>query len=177
MQHRHDIEDTALITESQQGNATSFGVLVDRYKDALYRHCFAIVRDEDAAEDIAQESFITAYYHLRSFNPRYRFSTWLFKIGTNKCLNYLRAQSRLVQDSDTALAAIASNSQTPHGATLDDELHQAVDNLPPRYRAAISLHYWQGLSYADTALVMGAPVNSVRVWLKRAKEQLRKELA
>ena len=135
------------------------------------------MRQEDAAEDIAQETFIAAYYGLHKYDPTYRLATWLFKIGTNKCLNYLRAAAKQIQASDELLATLASTQGTPHAASLDSELHDAVNRLQPRYRAVISLHYWQGLTYADTALAMGAPVNSVRVWLKRAKEQLRKELA
>lgn len=177
MQHRHDTTDQALIAAAQQGDAQAYSELIDRYKDALFRHCFWVVRNEDAAEDMAQETFIAAYYNLHSYNPRYRFATWLFKIGTNKCLNYLRAQSRTVQASDAVLAAIASSGQTPAQQAMDTELHAAVQRLSPRYQAVISLHYWQGLSYADTAMVMGAPINSVRVWLKRAKQQLRKEIA
>lgn len=177
MQNQQSITDLELINQASHGDANAYGELVDRYKQALYRHCFTIARDEDAAEDIAQESFIAAYYNLHKYDSTYRFGTWLFKIGTNKCLNYLRSQVKQVQNSDQLIAAIASNGKSPHTASLDAELHQAVSKLQPRYQAVISLHYWQGLSYSDTALVMGAPVNSVRVWLKRAKDQLRKELA
>lgn len=177
MQNQQLPTDLDLISQAIKGDTDAYGTLVDRYKQALYRHCFSIVRNEDAAEDIAQESFIAAYYNLHKYSSTYRFGTWLFKIGTNKCLNYLRSQAKQVQNNDELIAAIASAGKSPHDNSLDAELHQAVRSLQPRYQAVISLHYWQGLSYADTALVMGAPINSVRVWLKRAKDQLRKELA
>lgn len=177
MQNEHSPTNNTLIGQAQQGDTQAYATLIDRYKEAVYRHCFAIVRNEDAAEDIAQETFIAAYYNLHKYNPTYSLATWLFKIGTNKCLNFLRAESKVIQHSDELIATIASTGKSPHTASLDAELHQAVSNLRPHYQAVISLHYWQGLSYADTALAMGAPINSVRVWIKRAKEQLRKELA
>lgn len=75
-------DETELIARSKQEDHAAYAILVDRYKNALYHHCFAVVRDEDVAEDIAQETFITAYYKLAGYNPEYRLATWLFKIAT-----------------------------------------------------------------------------------------------
>ncbi|HSX30840.1 MAG TPA: sigma-70 family RNA polymerase sigma factor [Candidatus Saccharimonadales bacterium] len=166
-----------LIAQSLAGDTTAYGTLVDRYKNAIYHHCFAIVRDEDTAEDMAQESFIAAFYALRTYQPQYRFSTWLFKIATNKCLNHLRATAKTIALGDKMLADIASSHPSPQQNAEAAELHTAVQQLPPKYRAVISLHYWQGLPYRDIALALDAPTNSVRVWLMRAKQQLRKELS
>ena len=172
-----DDADQDLIDRSIAGDHTAFAELINRYKDAVYYHCFAIVRDEDLAEDIAQETFIGAYYNLRRYDNKYRLATWLFKIGTNKCLNELKKTGKAIAADDKLLAKIASHEAVPHTKALETELYDAVEKLRPNYRAAISLHYWQGLDYASTAEVMNVPVNSVRVWLKRAKEELRKELA
>jgi len=169
--------ESELIAQALTGNTEAYGEVVDRYKKAIYYHCFVILRDEDAAEDIAQETFISAYYHLKKYNPKYRMSTWLFKISTNKCLNYLKRKGKEVAGSDNLIASIAATEPLPHEQALHDELYFAVERLRPQYRAAISLYYWQGLDYVATAEAMGAPVNSVRVWLKRAKEELRKELS
>jgi RNA polymerase sigma-70 factor (ECF subfamily) len=171
-----NIDESELIARTLSGNDEAYAELIDRYKNAVYYHIFAIVRDEDAAEDIAQETFISAFYNLKRYDSAYRFSTWLFKISTNKCLNYLKKKSKETVADDKLIASIASHELGPHAKAVHSELHSAVQNLQPKYRAVISLHYWQGLDYADTANVMGAPINSVRVWLKRAKEELRKEL-
>jgi RNA polymerase sigma-70 factor (ECF subfamily) len=170
-------DEAELIARSLSGDHDAYAELTDRYKNALYHHCFAIVRSEDAAEDIAQETFITAYYKLRSYKPEYALSTWLFKISTNKALNYLKKVAREVADDDKLIAKLAATNPTPAAEALHTELHEAVDRLQPKYRAVISLYYWQGLSYADAALVMNVPLGSVKVWMKRAKEQLRKELS
>jgi RNA polymerase sigma-70 factor (ECF subfamily) len=172
-----NMNEQELIAQSIDGNTTAYAELINRYKDAVYYHSFAIVRDEDAAEDIAQETFIAAFYNLKKYNNTYRLSTWLFKISTNKCLNYLKKKSKEIAADDELIATIASKDPSPHMQAEYSELYSAVQKLQPKYRAVISLHYWQGLDYATTANVMGAPVNSVRVWLKRAKEDLRKELS
>jgi RNA polymerase sigma-70 factor (ECF subfamily) len=172
-----NIDEAELIARSLSDDHDAYAELVDRYKNAVYHHCFAIVRNEDVAEDLAQETFIAAFYNLHRYDEGYHLSTWLFKIATNKALNSLKKRSKEVVANDTLIASIASTHPGPEQDMSNSELHQVVDNLRPRYRAVISLYYWQGLDYADTALAMDAPINSVRVWLKRAKEQLRKELS
>jgi RNA polymerase sigma-70 factor, ECF subfamily len=173
----HSMKNVELIAQSLDGNQQAYAQLVDRYKNAVYFHSFAIVKDEDAAEDIAQEAFISAYYNLARYNSKYKLSTWLFKISTNKCLNHIKKRAKQAPVDDTVIQAIVSGDAGPDKRAVHDELRRAVDNLRPTYQAVISLHYWQGLDYAATALAMDAPVNSVKVWLKRAKEQLRKELS
>ncbi len=166
-----------LIAQSLGEHHEAYAELINRYKNALYRHCFAIVRNEDAAEDIAQDSFITAYYKLADYNSQYRFSTWLFKIATNKALNWLKKTGREVAADDQVIARIASTLPSPAKLAEQAELHEAVKRLQPRYRAVISLYYWQGLSYHEIATVLGAPSGSVKGWMSRAKNELRKELS
>lgn len=171
-----NITESELIALTLDGDSNAYAEIVNRYKNAVYYHCFAIVRDEDIAEDIAQETFITAFYKLNKYNNKYKLATWLFKISTNKCLNSLKKTSKELKADDKLLEQIRSEKSGPHALALEDELHTAVHNLQPKYRAVISLYYWHGLDYQAVASAMGSPVNSVRVWLKRAKEELRKEL-
>lgn len=172
---KHD--EPELIARALSEDHEAYGELVDRYKNALYRHCFAIVRNENAAEDIAQESFIVAYYKLDQYNSDYKFSTWLFKIATNKALNWLKKHAKEIAADDAMIAKIASTQPSPRQAAEDIELHEAVDRLEPKYRTVISLYYWQGLSYQEIANVLAVPEGSVKGWLNRAKYKLRKELA
>lgn len=174
MQNKDEAE---LIARSLDGDHAAYAELVDRYKNALYHHCFAIVRREDVAEDLAQETFITAFYKLKSYKPEYKFSTWLFKISTNKALNYLKKAAREVAADDELIAKIASEYQGPLERAKDTELHAAVQKLQPKYRAVVSLYYWQGLSYDEIAQVLRAPNGSVKGWMNRAKSQLKKELS
>lgn len=174
MQNNSEAE---LIARSLDGDSLAYAELVDRYKNAVYYHCFAIVRNEDVAEDIAQETFINAYYKLKQYNNNYSLATWLFRISTNKCLSYLKKHRREVALDDTLVAAMQSHEPSPHKRALEAELHSAVQSLRPNYRAVISLYYWQGQEYAEIARILDVPINTVRVWLKRAKEELKKELS
>lgn len=172
-----DMDEPELIAQSLNENHHAYGELVDRYKKAIYHHSFAIVRDEDAAEDVAQDTFITAYYRLQSYNPQYRLSTWLFKIATNKAIDWLKKSRREIRADDDMIASLVSPYSRPDEDAERRELHDAVGKLAPRYRAVISLYYWQGHSYQEIAEVLAAPTGSVKVWMKRAKEELRKELS
>jgi len=109
-----DDTEPGLIARSIDGNSEAYAELVNRYKNAVYYHCFAIVRDEDVAEDVAQETFISAYYSLKRYDNKYRLATWLFKIGTNKCLNHLKRKGKEIVADDKLLATIASQGTTPH---------------------------------------------------------------
>ena len=170
-------DEPELIARSINGDHEAYAELVDRYKNALYHHCFAIVRSEDAAEDIAQDTFITAYYKLRRYNPEYRLSTWLFKISTNKALTWLKKSARETAADDDLIASIASPHPRPDQQVQTQELHDAVARLQPKYRSVISLYYWQGLSYQEIAAVLAVPTGSVKGWMSRAKQDLKKELS
>lgn len=92
--HKEQADDAWLIRQTIDGNNEAFAELVDRYKNAVYRHSFAVVQNEDEAEDVAQDTFITAYCKLQSYNPEYRFATWLFKITTDKSLTRVDKRKR-----------------------------------------------------------------------------------
>lgn len=166
-----------LIAKSKEGDADAYGRLVEKYKNALYRHCFALLQDEDAAEDMAQEAFIAAYYKLTSFDSSRRFSTWLFKIATHKALDNLRSRRRVTGMSDETLERLVSPHASPSQQAEYAELTAAITQLEPRYRAVVHLYYFEGMSYEEIAKVMAKPIGSVKGWMNRAKKQLRKELA
>lgn len=169
--------ETELIAQSLDGDHEAYGILVDRYKNAIYHHCFAIVRDEDLAEDISQETFIAAFYKLELYKSEYKLSTWLFKIATNNALNALKKKRKELPSDDVFFSSIASSQAEPATVIRYGELREAVNRLETNHRTVISLYYWQGLSYQEIALVMSSPIGSVRGWMHRAKETLRKELS
>jgi len=170
-------DESELIALSIDGDHVAYSVLVDRYKNAIFYHSFAIVHDEDAAEDITQETFIAAYYKLDRYNAEYKLSTWLFKIATNKALDTLKKQRHEIMTDDTLFETAVSQHPGPHQASTHQELYDAMRRLTPRYQAAVSLYYWQGLDYEEISKTLGVPVGSVKGWLHRAKAILRKELS
>lgn len=170
-------EDNELIARSMNGDHTAYTVLVDRYKQALFRHCFAIVRDEDDAKDIAQDTFVKAYFGLSSYNNKFKFSTWLFKIATNLALDELRKQKRRkIVSLETIGYEPVDKGVSPHQQALYNELYSAVAQLPPNYRSAISLYYWEGKTYEEVAYAMRVPIGTIRSWLSRAKSELKENL-
>jgi len=166
-----------LIAHSLEHDADAYGQLVERYKRAIYRRCFALLRDEDAAEDIAQETFIAAYYKLASFDQSKKLSTWLFKISTNKCLDVLRSRKRFVDDELAIQKMVAPSSYDSTRQAEDNEVLMAVTRLDAPQRVAISLYYFEGKTYDEIAEMMNKPVGSIKGWINRAKKILRKELA
>ncbi len=169
-------EEQGLIARIMGGEGELFGALIDRYKDGLYYHCFAIVRDEDTAEDIAQEAFIKAYRQLARYDRKHSFSTWLYKIATHRAIDVLR-QNKTTPLTEEMAATLVSTLPSTERHMAHRELRDAVRSLPPNYRCAISLHYWHGKSYEEIAHIMDAPIGSVKGWLYRAKQQLKEALS
>lgn len=160
------------------GDADAYEPLVARYHVGLIIHCERLVGDRDQAEDIAQEAFIKAFTNLRDFDPaKSRFSTWLYRIATNKAIDYLRAAKRKVPVEDIELIA---DEATPDYEAEETrrEIRDAVAKLqPPTHRRVIEAYYWEGKSYEQIAAALNIPINTVRTWLRRAKQQLRSDLS
>ncbi len=166
-----------LIAQSVAKDTISYGELVERYKQSIYRCCYAITRDEDAAEDVAQDTFIAAYYKLSTFDQSRKFSTWLLAIATNKSLNHIRRMKHQTQLEPDMVETIRSPHHGPADQALHVEVREAVGRLSPNYRAVVHMFYFEGMEYQQIAEVMGIPIGTVKAWLFRAKDILRKELA
>lgn len=169
-------QESELIAQALDGREDAYAALIDRYKEGLYRHCFRFVQDEAEAEDIAQDAFIEAYIHLDRYDPRFRFSTWLYKIATNLALMRLRKRRDVRMDEDE-LDHILSELPDTEQFALYREIHEAVDALPMHYRTVVSMHYWHGKSYREIAATMQTTVGSVKGWMSRAKQQLKEKLS
>lgn len=168
--------EAELIARILDGNDEAYATLINRYKEGLYRHCFRFMREEDEAEDVAQEAFIEAFIHLDHYDPKFRFSTWLYKIATNLALMRLRKRRDIRMDEDE-LDRVLSDLPGVQNLALYRELHEAVDALPLQYRTVVSMHYWQGKSYSEIAMRMGTSVGSVKGWMSRARKQLKEVLS
>jgi len=168
--------EQAIINQILDGDAAAYGELIDRYKEGLYRHCFQFVRDEATAEDIAQEAFISAYTHLDRYDSTYRFSTWLYKIGTNLALQFMRRhQPRLLEDGEIDL--VISSLPATDQLARDNEVRAAVSQLPLRLGQAINLHYFEGKSYEQIAKELKTPKGTIKARLHRAKKHLKEILS
>ena len=172
------MHDRMAIQAVLDGNAEAYRALVDRYHVGLIRYVFGIIGDEEAAHDIAQEAFITAYQKLRSYRSKYAFSTWLYRIARNLAyqdMKYHKAWALL--DEQFVAADTESDADRIDRQIVGEDIQRAMGKLRPEWRSAVQLYYWEDKSYEEIADLLGAPINTVRVWLNRAKAALRSELA
>ena len=172
------MDEITIIQSVIKGDVNKYEQLVTRYHVGLIIHCERLTGDRAAAEDIAQEAFIKAYERLKEFDGnKSRFSTWLYKIATNKAIDYLRAQKRKVPTEDIELL---TDTAAPDYAAEEQHrlVRDAVAKLePPTHRQVVEAYYWHGKSYQEIADELQMPINTVRTWLRRAKEQLRSDLS
>jgi RNA polymerase sigma-70 factor (ECF subfamily) len=175
--------DEQLIRDIQGGDIASFGIIVERYWDMVI--AFALSRIDNAAdaEDIAQESFLKAYCQLHRLRHPYRFAGWLSKITAQQCVNHIRknARKRIASSYSNynadVPAQVAMCSSNP-GLTKEQVhfVRQTVSRLPEKFRNVIIMRFVAGLSAAQIAEKLGKRHGTIRVWLHRAYQILRKDL-
>ena len=172
------MNETKVIHKVQAGNVDAYESLVARYHVGLIIHCERLVGDRDDAEDMAQEAFIKAFNNLAEFDTsKGRFSTWLYKIATNVALDFLRKRKHIMpaEDVDALVEQAAPDYELEE---TKRQLRSVVKALePPTHRQVIEAYYWRGESYQQIATNLGIPINTVRTWLRRAKQQLRSDLS
>lgn len=171
------MDEKETIKQILAGDSQKYRLLLERYQPGLVRHCFTMVNDYDLANDLTQEACVKVYFQLKKYNDTYRFSTWLYKIATNLCLDFLKKRHHVSLDD---IPEPISNLPSPQEKAIKNEsvweLHQAVKKLPLKYQTVISLYYWQEQTYEEIADIMQIPLGTVRTWLKRAKEHLKEDL-
>jgi RNA polymerase sigma-70 factor (ECF subfamily) len=180
--------DERLVELALDGDEDAYGALVRRYQRRLTAFLGQLVGDIELARELSQEAFIRAWSALERFDPRYRFSTWLFRIAHNLGIDHLRRRRlqtvglyRTDSDGDEVEVVIAALDKDPLGhlenRALAEELHQVIDNLRPEYRELVLLRHFGGLSYQEIAEFKEMPLGTVKNKLFRAHSVLRKALA
>lgn len=171
------IRDEMLVSEVAEGNISAFEELVIRYQKKLHSFVCYIVRDEAAAQDVVQETFISLYKTIDRIDTDKKFSAYLFSITRNNAISYLR--SRKVHVPLEAAEKVAGNDNLELRLEEKDDnrrIQAALDIIDHKYKEVIMLYYFDDLSYEEIAGNLGVPVNTVRTHLKRAKEALRRVL-
>jgi RNA polymerase sigma-70 factor, ECF subfamily len=164
------------------GDREAFGELVRRYQDAVYRMALRRIRSERDAEDVAQEVFLNAYRRLTTYEGNAQFSTWLYRITFNTCIDWMRKASRTPalqfapgQEGDIVDSRI--NLTDDLTAEYDRNLVEAaVGRLAWRYRHVVELYYFEQLSYAEIGRIVGMSEKGVESRLYRARRLLRRAL-
>ena len=162
-----DPEEQQYISAAIAGDTDAYRQLIERYQQALFRFCVRLVRDDAEAEDIVQETFITAYAQLKRYDSQFRFSTWLFVIAKRKSFNVLRKAQRLVHGMQLDETPNNENAIEHAEAVLD--VRRAVAVLPKNYRTVVEMYYWDDMPQQEIARVLGCNVGVVKTRLLRAK--------
>lgn len=175
--------DLVLVEMAKKGNEKAFSSLLNRYRDSIYFMLLKMVNNTSDAEDLTIEAFGKAFRNLDSFTPEFAFSTWLFKIATNNCIDFIRKKQitpapmdQLQDDLNALTVNIQSDLPDPEEALINDQkiavLRGIVNQLKPRYRRLIELRYYKEYSYEEIASEMNLPIGTVKAQLYRAKSLL-----
>jgi RNA polymerase sigma-70 factor (ECF subfamily) len=182
------LSDERLVELSLEGDEDAFGILVQRYQRRLAAFLSQLVGDMELARELSQEAFVRAWSALERFDPRYRFSTWLFRIAHNLGIDQLRRRRlqttplyRTDSEGEEVEVVVPDLDKDPLGhlenRALATELRQIIDGLRPEYRELVLLRHFAGLSYQEIADFTEMPLGTVKNKLFRAHSVLRKALA
>jgi RNA polymerase sigma factor (sigma-70 family) len=178
-----------IIRRAIEGDQRSCAEIVQRYRPQIFNLIVRMVRTREEAEDLVQETFIKAFHSLPSFNAEYAFSTWLYKIAVNNCIDYFRKKRLKTTSIDTPIAAKDGDltrefpdeqAKGPDSGLIEEEhknyIQAAIDSLPVKYREAIVLRHVNDKSYEEISEELGVPIGTVKVRIFRAREMLKKKL-
>jgi RNA polymerase sigma-70 factor (ECF subfamily) len=185
--------DVQLMLDVKAGDEASFELLLHRYRTPLVNFLYRMVRNREQAEDLAQEVFLRVYRAREDYVPSAKFTTWLFRIATNLALNSVRdtryrklevsidAPIGETEDGDERTLDIPEKHPNIEQHLVEDArrkmIRHAIDKLPEKQRAAVLLHKYQELDYAEIAKILACSESALKSLLFRAYESLRVELA
>ncbi len=181
-------EDRELIRSCLRGDRRAYRTLLQRYQDPIFNYCQRMIKDSAQAEDIAQEALVRTLTRLETYDERYSFSAWVYKIATNLCIDHLRKARRIAFSMDKDVEGregsyrreFSAKGPDPSARTLAGEqmrlLDDAVAELPEHYRAILLLRHREDLSYDEIARVLDLPIGTVKIRIHRAREQIKRRL-
>lgn len=163
----------------------AFTDLMDRYRDSIFFMLLKMVNNRDDAEDLTIEAFGKAFNRLHQYTPNYAFSTWLFKIATNNCIDFLRKKKKNVlsidnrlenEDGDAFMIELKSGNRNPEEEAIREQkiqlMRSVVKRLKPRYQTLVELRYFKEMSYDEIAEELNLPLGTVKAQLFRARDFL-----
>lgn len=172
-------EEHRIIERCRKGDRDAYAVLVDRYQSLACTVARRMVGDADTANDIAQESFLSAYAGLRHFRFGSKFSSWLTSIVLNKCRDHLRSRRETVGVDEIAEVrqTVGRDPEQEAAAVESSEaVQRALNGIPPDYREVIILKHIEELDYQSISEILGVGVPALKVRAHRGREMLRKVL-
>ncbi len=169
-----------------KGDQFAYAELMKNYRDTLYFMMLKMTNNPQDADDLTIEAFGKAFRNLRKYTPEFAFSTWLFKIASNNCIDFMRkqkmgstlsiSQSTGTEESESIVEFLPASAPDPEETYIKEQkaqtLHEVVAKLKPHYRQLIEMRYFNELSYEEIAQEMNIPLGTVKAQLFRAREFL-----
>ena len=187
------LTDQEVVLLARGGQERAYRELVRRYERPIVSLLYRMVRDRELAEDLSQETFVKALNAIESYRPEYKFSSWLFKIANNAAIDHLRRREldtlslegsphAVTPDAMEATALqIGDRAENPldivEAKELGGEIERAIAQLRPEYRACILLRHVDGRAYEEIAEMLDLPLGTVKTYIHRARNELRRLLA
>jgi RNA polymerase sigma-70 factor (ECF subfamily) len=185
------LEDFELVKRARSGEEKAFALLLKRYRDSIYYMLLKMVNNPTDAEDLTIEAFGKAFKSIDRYSPRFAFSTWLFRIASNNCIDFLRRKREMGvalnpnhedvnqtgnKEVNYRYVQIEAPDLSPEEQMISKQkvkiLRAIVKELKPRYRRLIELRYFEEQSYEEIAETLGIPIGTVKAQLFRARELL-----
>jgi RNA polymerase sigma-70 factor (ECF subfamily) len=180
-------QDAQLMLRVGEGDDTSFALLLERHRGPVVHFLYRMVQNQAVSEELAQEVFLRVYRSRSTYEPTAKFTTWLFRIATHVALNSIRdgkkekGHESLDVEIEGMERQVADRQPTVEQEMVQNvklrEVRQAIEALPAKQRAAVLMHKYEGLDYAQIAAVLSCSESAVKSLLFRAYESLRGRLA
>jgi RNA polymerase sigma-70 factor (ECF subfamily) len=187
------LTDQQVVELARMGREPAYRELVGRYQRPVFSLIYRLVRDREKAEDLAQDTFIKVLNAIERYDPSFKFSSWIFKIAHNTALDQLRRKepetlslegsphARTEAEAEASTITPEAATENPEQYTASRELgsviEQAIGQLRPEYRTAILLCHVEGRPYEEIAEIMAVPLGTVKTYIHRARNELKRELA
>ena len=172
-----DVDDKALVRDCLSGSTHAFELLIDRYQKVLYNVALRMLNNREDALDVTQTCFIKAYEKLDTFNPQYKFFSWIYKIMVNESLNLINRR-RPHDEIDHGMAAKGNSPADDYQETwVAERVQSAIVKLPIDYRRVIVLRHFGNLSYREMSGALDIPEKTIKSRLFTARRMLRDLLA
>ncbi|MEN1967975.1 RNA polymerase sigma factor SigW [Lentibacillus sp. N15] len=176
------------VKQVRKGDQAAFEAIVSFFQHKIYQHCYRMLGNVHEAEDVAQEVFIRAYINIDSYDEKWKFSTWLYRIATNLSIDrlrkrkpdyYLDAEIKGTQGL-TMYSHVQADYRLPEeeveGLEIQRYIHKEIYALPPKYRAIIILRYLEEFPLKEISEILNMPIGTVKTRIHRGREALRKKL-
>jgi len=175
--------DLRLVQSARNGDQKAFAELMNRYRDSVYYMLLKMVNNPSDADDLTIEAFGKAFKNIANYTPSYAFSTWLFRIATNNCIDFIRkkkstpsALDHQNEEYESPAASLQSETPDPEEELIiqqkADQLNYVISLLKPQYRRLIELRFFKEYSYEEIAYELNIPLGTVKAQIFRAKELL-----